>query len=153
MTDINKTIKGEVGIFNAMIASGPVIIQEREGVLKTLLVKHGDKPIEELKWKFCGGKIIKGSDLEANAIREAKEEIGVEVKLLQPLKPLVIWGEKPESAGDVPEVIFLIHYLAEISDEPVMGEQILAMQWFDLNDLPDDSAPNVKSVIAEYLKK
>ena len=47
--DINKTIKKEIGVFETMIASGPVIIQNRDGVEKTLLVKHGDKPINE----FC----------------------------------------------------------------------------------------------------
>lgn len=88
--DINKTITGEIGIFQSMVASGPVIIQQRDGITKTLLVKHGDKPIDELKWKFCGGKILKGTDLEENAIREAKEEIGVEVKLIKPLKPMII---------------------------------------------------------------
>ncbi len=151
--DINKTIKGEIGVFNAMIASGPVIIQNRDGVEKVLLVKHGDKPPAELKWKFCGGKLIKGLDLEANAIREAKEEIGVEVKLIKPLKPMVVWNEVPEAGTEKPEVIMLIHYLAEVSDEPIAGDQTLAMEWFDINNLPDDIAPNVDPVIAEYLRQ
>lgn len=151
MTDINKTISGEIGVFNTMIASGPVIIQEREGVVKTLLVKHGDKPLKELKWKFCGGKLVKGLDLEENAIREAREEIGVEVKLLKPLKPMVVWGEEPETGSDKPEAIMLIHYLAEIEDEPARGEQTLAMEWFDVSDLPSDCSPNIKPVIKEYL--
>lgn len=153
MTDINQTIKNEIGIFETMIASGPVIIQERDGVLKTLLVKHGDKPLAELKWKFCGGKILADADLEASAIREAREEIGVTVKLIKPLKPMIIWKEIPETGSDQPQAIILIHYLAEISEEPIKGEQILALDWFAINNLPSDSAPNVKPVIAEYLKQ
>src|SRR3989338_5984123 len=100
--DIKQTIPGEIGIFNMMVASGPVIIQKRDSVTKTLLVKHGDKPLEELKWKFCGGKVVKGLSLEDNAIREAKEEIGVTVRLIKPLKPMVIWGEKPETGQEEP---------------------------------------------------
>ena len=134
-----------------MIASGPVIIQTRNGVEKTLLVKHGDRPIEELKWKFCGGKILKGMDLEENAIREAQEEIGVTVKLIKPLKPLIIWNEVPETGSEQPEAIILIHYLASINQEPTKGEQILAMEWFDINNLPDDCAPNIKPIIQNYL--
>lgn len=65
---INEVKPGEIGIFQTMIASGPVIVQKRDGVLKTLLVKHGDKPVAELKWKFCGGKLIKNSGLEENAM-------------------------------------------------------------------------------------
>lgn len=148
---INQTILGEIGIFQAMIASGPVIIQKRDGILKTLLVKHGDKPIEELKWKFCGGKVWRGMNLEENAIREAKEEIGVTVRLLRPLKPMILWNEVPETGSNQPQAIILIHYLAEIDEEPKQGEEILAMEWFDINNLPSDCAPNIKEVISDYL--
>jgi len=151
MSDINQTIPGEIGVFTNMIASGPVIIQMRDGVEKTLLVKHGDKSIEELKWKFCGGRILKGMDLEVNAIREAKEEIGVEVKLIKPLKPLIIWNKIPEVGSRQPEAIVLIHYLATINQEPIKSEKALAMDWFDINDLPDDCAPNVMPIIQNYL--
>jgi ADP-ribose pyrophosphatase YjhB (NUDIX family) len=151
--DINKTLPSEIGIFHVIIASGPVIIQERDGVLKTLLVKHGDKPLPELKWKFCGGKIIRGLALEENAIREAKEEIGVEVRLVKTLKPMVVWQEAPESGVEKPEAIVLIHYLAEIKEEPQAGGQILAMDWFDISNLPTDCAPNIRPVIEDYLKQ
>lgn len=150
--NINQTIPGEIGVFNNMIASGPVIIQTRDGVEKTLLVKHGDKPMEQLKWKFCGGKILKGMDLEENAIREAKEEIGVEVKLIRPLKPLIVWQEIPETGSIQPEAIILIHYLASIDQEPTKGKEVMAMDWFDINNLPNDCAPNVKPVIQEYIE-
>ena len=150
--DINKTTPGEIGVFTNMIASGPVIIQVRDGVEKTLLVKHGDKPIEQLKWKFCGGKILKGMSLEENAIREAKEEIGVEVKLIKPLKPMLLWQETPETGAVLPEAIMLIHYLASIDQEPAKGGQTLALDWFDINNLPDDCAPNIKPIIQNYLE-
>lgn len=148
---INQATSGEVGVFQAMIASGPVIIQERDGLLKTLLVKHGDKPLEELKWKFCGGKVWKGMNLEENALREAKEEIGIKVRLLRPLKSIILWNEVPETGSDQPQAIVLIHYLAEIDEEPKQGEETLAMDWFDISNLPNDCAPNVKEVINAYL--
>lgn len=150
---INNAIPEKIGIFQTMIASGPVIIQERDGVLKTLLVKHGDKPINELKWKFCGGKVWEGISLEENAIREAKEEIGVTVKLLRPLKPMILWNEVPETGSGQPQAIILIHYLAEINEEPKQGEETLAMEWLDINNLPNDCAPNVKEVINAYLSE
>ncbi len=148
---INQATSGEIGVFQTMIASGPVIIQKRDGIIKTLLVKHGDKPIEELKWKFCGGKVWEGMNLEENAIREAREEIGLTVKLIRPLKPMVLWKEVPETGSDQPQAIILIHYLAEIDQEPKMGQETLDMDWFDINNLPNDCAPNVKEVINAYL--
>lgn len=151
--NINSTLSEENGVFASMIASGPVIIQMRDGVEKTLLVKHGDKPAEQLKWKFCGGKVFTGSDLEATAIREAEEEIGVAVRLIKPLKPMIIWNEKPETGIADAQAIILIHYLAEIDAEPTSGEQIVAMEWFDINDLPEDCSTNIRPVIEEYLNK
>lgn len=151
-TSINEVKTGEIGIFNTMIASGPVIVQKRDGILKTLLVKHGDKPLTELKWKFCGGKLISGSDLEENAIREAKEEIGLEVKIIGPLGDMVLWQEIPESGTEKPQLIILIHYYAEIDQEPIAGKEIKAMGWFDINNLPVDCAPNVVPIIKAYKK-
>lgn len=149
---INTALPGEIGIFETMIASGPVIIQTRDNIKKTLLVKHGDKPVEKLKWKFCGGKVIANASPEETAIREAKEEIGVDVKLLKPLKPLIIWNEIPETGSDKPQVIVLLHYLAEIAEEPIAGPEILAMEWFDINDLPADCSPNVFEIIDDLKK-
>ena len=149
--DINKTTTGEIGVFQTMIASGPVIIQKRDGVAKTLLVKHGDKPLKELKWKFCGGKILKGLELTTNAIREAQEEIGITVRLIKPLQPMILWQEEPETGSEKPQAIILIHFLAEIDEEPTPSEQVLALDWFAVNDLPQDCAPNVKPLVAEAL--
>ena len=149
---INEAKHGEVGLFTCMIASGPVIIEKKDKVLKTLLVKHGDKPLAELKWKFPGGKVIKDSTLEGTAVREAMEEIGREVTLLSPLKPMLLWNEVSDSGSEVPHVTALIHYLAKLTGEPVQGKDILAMQWFALDALPPDCSPNIAPVIEDYLR-
>jgi len=151
-TSINQTKPGEIGLFNTMVVSGPVIIQEREGKLQTLLVKHGDKPIEELKWKFCGGRLFKNMSLKKNAIREAKIEIGLEVKTIGELPTIELWQETPEVNSEQPELIILVHYLAEIDGEPKKGEEVLDMQWFDINSLPNDCSPNIKPIIQAYKK-
>jgi ADP-ribose pyrophosphatase YjhB (NUDIX family) len=144
---INEVKEGEIGVFKTMVASGPVIIQEKDDIQKTLLVKHGDKPVENLMWKFCGGKLLKGMGLKENAIREAKEEINVEVKLIADLPVIELWNEVPESSSEKPELMILIHYLAEITEEPKVGEEVKAMDWFDVNNLPENCAPNVKPII------
>lgn len=150
--NINATKTGKIGIFKTMIASGPVIIQKKEGKLQTLLVKHGDKPLKELKWKFCGGKLLKGWDLKENAIREAKEEIGVKIKIIGDLPVMALWQEKPETGQEQPELIILIHYLAAIEERPKRGKDILAIQWFDINNLPKNCSPNIKPTVKAYQK-
>ena len=144
---INMTKMSEIGVFKAMIVSGPVIIQKRENKLQTLLVKHGDKPVGKLKWKFCGGKLLNGWGLKENARREAKEEIGVEIRIIADLPVMELWQEKPETGREKPELIILVHYLASISQEPKAHREILAMKWFDINKLPVDCAQNVKPIV------
>jgi len=141
----------EPSTFKTMIASGPVIIQKRDGIKKTLLVKQGDKPINQLKWKFCGGRILPGLKLKNNATRRAKIEIGATIEIIKPLSPMVLWNETPEVTSNIPEVIMLIHYLAKINKEPKQGKQTLAMKWFDVNNLPEDCAANVKPLVKEAI--
>ncbi|MBI4779072.1 NUDIX hydrolase, partial [Candidatus Falkowbacteria bacterium] len=58
-----------------IIASGPVIVENN----KVLLNKHGDTAF----WKFCGGRVENyETDLIDNARREVKEEMGIEIKIL-----------------------------------------------------------------------
>lgn len=150
---INTTRPGEIGFFKTIVASGPVIIQERDNALKTLLVKHGHKPSDQLKWKFPGGKLLKGYSLKDNAVREAKEEIGVEVNIIGELPTMELWQATPESGDLQPELVILVHYLAEINQEPTQGKEILAMQWFDIHNLPSDCSPNIKPIIEAYKKR
>ncbi len=147
---INTIKQSKIGLFNTMVASGPVIIQKRDGVNKTLLVKHGDKPINELKWKFCGGKLLKGWGLQENAKREAKEEIGIDIKIIKSLPTLELWQKTPETGDKKPELIILVHYLSEIYDKPIKGKGILDMQWFDIDNLPNNCAPNIAPIINGY---
>ena len=80
-----------------IVASGPVIIEDG----KVLLNKHGDDKF----WKFVGGKAERYDiSLEEVVKREVKEEMGLEVELLRPLKPMMI--EMTD------KIVVLIHYLA-----------------------------------------
>jgi 8-oxo-dGTP diphosphatase len=119
-----------------ILASGPVIIEND----KVLLNKHGDDNF----WKFVGGKAEQFDiSLEEVAKREVKEEMGLEVELIRPLKPMMI--EMPD------KVVILIHYLAKRKGEIKPGADIIAWDWFDVHNLPEDSAPNIGPVIEEYL--
>lgn len=123
---------------NVLIASGPVIIEND----KVLLNKHGEKKV----WKFPGGDIYERSGtFEEWAKRRVKEEMGISCEIVKPLKPMIAWGED--------KTIILIHYLArKTTDEIKPAKFIDAWDWVDINNLPEDCAPNIKPVIDEYLK-
>ena len=137
-----------------LVASGPVIV-EYGGVF---LSKHG----EDGFWKFPGGKVddFSGKDidplfLENACIKAAKDEIGVTVIPLYPLKPMMI--PRPGSSC---EWIVLIHYLARRDGLFNLRKDVTGFQKFDIRSILNGSlegkesfAPNMIPVLEEYMKK
>lgn len=134
---------------NFIIASGPVIIEDN----KVLLNRHGKTEKERTMWKFIGGKISEKdwrdeqNVLESACIRKVKEEMGIDIKIIAPLKPMVV--KRPDSKEGS---VVLIHYLSERIGEIKPAEDILEWQWFDIDRLPENCAPNIKPVIESYKK-
>lgn len=131
---------------NSIIASGPVILEEINGKLCTLLNKHlptAEKPNPE--WQFCGGEYEKfDQSLEETVKREAREEMGIEIKIERLIDVML----RQRADGSI---VILVHYLAKRIGEIKPSDEIADWRWWPLNELPDDCAPNIKSVI-EKLK-
>jgi len=122
---------------NVIIASGPVIIKNG----KVLVNKHGESKL----WKFPGGDITSATgNLETWAIKKAKEEMGIKVKIIKPLEPMVFWRKS--------EVIILIHYLAKMASNKIKpAKYVREYAWLDINKLPPDCSPNIKPVVEELV--
>ena len=116
-----------------IIVSGPVIVENN----KALLNKHGDT----LFWKYCGGKAEDyNTNLIDNAKREVKEEMGIEIKILNET-PFITYATKETDEGKID--VILVHFLAERIGEIKPGEEIAEWGWRDINNLPNDLAPNI----------
>jgi len=134
---------------NIIIASGPVIIEDGKVLL--------DKNAVDSFWKFPGGK-WEERDLSSNentleevARRKAKEEVGIDIDIIRPLKPMIL--KKPVmQEHDKNTVVVLVHWLAHRIGNVVPGDDTLKWAWHDIHNLPLDCAPNIKPVIDEYLK-
>ena len=128
-----------------IVASGPVIIENG----RVLLNKHGDDGF----WKFPGGRAgffeFKNNfdSLEEICCKKVYEEMGINIAIKKPLKPMML----PKS-DDFETWIILVHYLADRKGKIVPGEEIKKWDWFDIDNLPNDCAPNIKPVIEDYLK-
>ena len=122
--------------FKAIIACGPVIIEKINGKKCVLLDKHGEKI-----WKFPGSSIHKKENAEQCAIKRVKEELGINVKLIKPLKPIIIWRKG--------EAVVLIHFLAKRHGKIKPAKHIKQWAWIPINKLPKDCAKNIKIVLRE----
>lgn len=139
MSEINKypSISSNNKSKKITIASGPVIIEDN----KVLLDKHGNDTF----WKFPGGKISDSESLQNTAIREAKEELGIEITLLD--EPIIFSFESED------EYIILFHYPATItSGKPSPSRDVREWSWHDIANLPTDIAPNIKTVLNELTR-
>lgn len=133
-----------------IIASGPVIIENN----KVLLNRHGhgdDQDENEKKyWKFPGGRIeqidISSDALENACKREVKEEMGIDIEIIKPLKTMII---KHPNRADM--VVILVHYLAKRIGEIKPGADIEEFKWFLIDKLPPNCAPNIEPVLKSTL--
>jgi ADP-ribose pyrophosphatase YjhB (NUDIX family) len=123
-----------------IIASGPVIVENN----KVILNKHG----EDNFWKFCGGKVENLSEnLFKAAQREAKEEIGVDLELKE-TEPFLFYSQKKINEEVVD--IILVHWFVRRIGEVRPGNDIRAVEWHDLSDLPEDLAPNILPTLKHF---
>jgi len=124
-----------------IIASGPVIVENNQ----VLLNQHGDTTF----WKFCGGRVEDfDTNLEDNARREVKEEMGIEIDIIEN-QPFLMYTEKTDASGQKIDVI-LVHYLAKRIGEIKPGADIREWQWLDINSLPDNLAPNIAPTLKHF---
>lgn len=123
---------------NSIIASGPVILENGQILLNR--ERKTDGSISS--WMFPGGEVENfDQSLEDACRREVKEEMGIEVEIIKPLRTIMI------KQND--RVIILVHFLAKRVGEIKPGPDTAQWDWHDINNLPADCAPNVHQIIQD----
>ncbi|PIR75792.1 MAG: hypothetical protein CO030_01255 [Candidatus Magasanikbacteria bacterium CG_4_9_14_0_2_um_filter_42_11] len=128
-----------------IIAVGPIIIENG----KVLLNRERKSDGEESPYFMLPGGTMEDFDmpLEEVARREAKEEIGVDIEIVKPLRTLLVKRPGKETYA------ILVHYLAKRIGEIVPGPQTIEWDWYDIQNLPENCAPNVVEIIEDVKKE
>ncbi|KKQ53495.1 MAG: ADP-ribose pyrophosphatase [Parcubacteria group bacterium GW2011_GWD2_38_11] len=122
-----------------IIASGPVIFKDG----KTLLNISG----KDTFWKFCGGIVEENENLIETATREAKEEMGINIKITNS-EPFLLHTTK-EKDGETLDII-LVHFLADFTGEIIPHKEVHEHAWLDINNLPENLAPNIIPTLKHF---
>ena len=128
---------------HSIIAAGPVIIENGRVLLNRERKSDGT---ESEWWMFPGG----GAEdfdisLEEVCRREVKEEMGIDIEIIKPLRTLMV--PRPDKEG----LAILVHYLAKRTSEIKPGPETLEWNWFPINQLPEKCAPNVNEIIKDLV--
>ncbi|RMG58427.1 MAG: NUDIX hydrolase [Deltaproteobacteria bacterium] len=115
------------------------VIIEVEG--KIVLVKRKNPPYG---WAIPGGFIDAGERAEDAAVREAKEETGLDVKLVDLL------GVYSDPDRDPRFHTLSVVYVGRASGNPVAGDDAGEVGLFDEKSLPEDIAFDHRKILEDY---
>ncbi len=98
-------------------------------------------------WVIPGGTLRDDETLQENARREAFEELGLEVEILEgdPLACFIEFDERK---------IILFNYRAErTNSEITQGDEISEWGWFGADELPANVSPNIRQIVDHFMRK
>jgi 8-oxo-dGTP diphosphatase len=110
-----------------------VIFTVREKRLQVLLIKRGVPPFQGV-WAVPGGFVLQLESLEEAALRELREETGVDDVYLEQLYSFGDVGRDPRGR------VVTVAYFALISADrspPKAGTDAAEAKWFDMDSLPE----------------
>jgi len=104
---------------------------------EVLLVKRANTP-DQGKWGFPGGKIEFGETVPAAALRELREETGIEAEARAVIEVIDFFDHKPVSApGSLPDRHFVLIAVRcdWVSGAPVAADDALDARWWPIAEI------------------
>jgi 8-oxo-dGTP diphosphatase len=111
---------------------------------KILLVKRGREPFKG-EWAVPGGRIEDNETAEECAIREMKEETGVDVEIIR------LTGIYSDPKRDPRGIIVAAFLVRRIGGEVKAGDDADEAKWFELHSLPKLCTDHGK-IVADAIK-
>jgi ADP-ribose pyrophosphatase YjhB (NUDIX family) len=124
----NKSVvpefRGNLSHISPWNGANAVVIQDN----KILLGKRADNGL----WDTFGGLVEVGETLAEAAVREAKEEAGIEVRAIKLMAVFDsrLWGTVPVAQ------LYHVHFLCElVSGRPTISNEVTEVAWFPEGDV------------------
>lgn len=133
---------------SSLVGVGAVIVQDR----RALLIRRGTAPLLG-EWSLPGGVLECGESLRRAAVREAREETGLEVEVVEMLG--VYERVIPGDSGRTRYHFVLIDFLCRpVGGNLKAGSDASEVRWFTREQLPPlNLAPDASDVLRKGLAK
>ena len=132
----------EIEIYKNPIPTVDIIIEvDPKGIV---LIKRKNPPYG---WAIPGGFVDYGEPLEMAAVREAKEETNLDVKLI------IQFHTYSDPKRDPRHHSISTVYIAKAEGKPQAKDDALEIGIFNKSNLPDDIAFDHRSILIDYLKR
>lgn len=147
MRPIDPSRSGDPGPRLSVLA---VVTRPGRGGPEVLLVRRANPP-QAGHWGFPGGKVAWGEDLRRAAVRELREETGIEGgdPVVFDTLDLIVRGLPQDGAGRPYHHLMVAVRLAWRGGEPVAGDDALEARWVPANALPQPLCGQVARMVAE----
>lgn len=116
------------------------VVIERNGSI--LLGRRGPNSREPGRWSFPAGFVDRGETVEGAAIREVREETGLVIEVGSLLG---LYSRRGET------VVLAVYVAASSSGNPVAGDDLDRLEWFDPSQPPDLAFPHDHDIINAWL--
>jgi 8-oxo-dGTP diphosphatase len=132
------TVCGEVVYLDPKLAVAVLIA--RDG--RILLGKRGPGAREPGKWSFPAGFVERGERVEQAAVREAREETGLDI---------VVGELIGLYSSDGETVVLAVYEATSAVGEPRAGDDLTEVQWFSVSKLPELAFPRDQRIMDAWL--
>ncbi|VAX28899.1 ADP-ribose pyrophosphatase [hydrothermal vent metagenome] len=123
------------------LPTADLIIEYNSGII---LIKRKNPPYG---WALPGGFVDYGESLEAAAVREAKEETGLDVELVRQFHAY----SGPERDSRFHTITMV--YIARAKGIPRAGDDAADVGVFTRDNLPEDIAFDHRDILMDYFEK
>lgn len=113
------------------ISSGGIVYRGRRGIIEVALIRVRGR------WCLPKGQVEEGEGMEEAALREVREETGLEGKIVAKLGDITYWYTGKSDAGEAARIFkrvrfYLLHYLK--GDVREHDQEVEEASWFPIDE-------------------
>jgi mutator protein MutT len=135
--------------FKRHIASGAIIFNEKNEILMSQRFGEGER--WHGKWNLPGGGIEFGENPKGTAIREVREEVGIEIEILSDF-PIILNYPNKDDNEDYVCIAYIAKYLSGELDVS-KDDDTSDAKWFKYKDIDFDNCLPFTKEMLEIAKK